>query len=256
MLIPQLRITPDFERAALYGITPAAITEALEGLSNGRVVSQIVEGNRRFDVVVRLAEDERSTGEPREPFGADAEGLRAAAPHRNGRGGRRPEPDPARERPAPHCGLRQCRRAPRHGGDHRRCQARPGRDEPAARLRHQSGGHVPGPGGGDARHRRAVAGLARADLHGPLHALPVGGAHRHRADQHPAGAHRQRRGTLDRRPVIVRRFHDRLHHARGISARNGILKVSHYINLALYEDERFGRELVIRGSLERLSRCS
>jgi HME family heavy-metal exporter len=39
----------------------------------------------------------------------------------------------------------------------------------------------------------------------------------------------------------------------GISARNGILKVSHYINLALYEGEPFGRDLVIRGSLERLT---
>jgi HME family heavy-metal exporter len=39
----------------------------------------------------------------------------------------------------------------------------------------------------------------------------------------------------------------------GISARNGILKISHYINLALYEGESFGREHVIRGSLERLT---
>jgi heavy-metal exporter, HME family len=39
----------------------------------------------------------------------------------------------------------------------------------------------------------------------------------------------------------------------GISARNGILKISHYINLALYEGEVFGRDLVIRGSLERLT---
>jgi len=39
----------------------------------------------------------------------------------------------------------------------------------------------------------------------------------------------------------------------GISARNGILKISHYINLALYEGERFGRDLVVRGSLERLT---
>jgi HME family heavy-metal exporter len=39
----------------------------------------------------------------------------------------------------------------------------------------------------------------------------------------------------------------------GIAARNGILKVSHYINLALNEGERFGPALVIRGSLERLS---
>lgn len=39
----------------------------------------------------------------------------------------------------------------------------------------------------------------------------------------------------------------------GISARNGILKISHYINLTLYEGETFGRALVIRGSLERLT---
>jgi HME family heavy-metal exporter len=39
----------------------------------------------------------------------------------------------------------------------------------------------------------------------------------------------------------------------GISARNGILKVSHYINLALYEGEVFGRDLIVRGSLERLT---
>jgi HME family heavy-metal exporter len=39
----------------------------------------------------------------------------------------------------------------------------------------------------------------------------------------------------------------------GISARNGILKISHYINLVLHEGEQFGRALVIRGSLERLT---
>ena len=39
----------------------------------------------------------------------------------------------------------------------------------------------------------------------------------------------------------------------GIAARNGILKISHYINLALQEGMPFGRELVVRGSLERLT---
>lgn len=39
----------------------------------------------------------------------------------------------------------------------------------------------------------------------------------------------------------------------GISARNGILKISHYINLTIHEGERFGTGLIVRGSMERLS---
>ncbi|QPF76114.1 efflux RND transporter permease subunit [Roseateles sp. DAIF2] len=39
----------------------------------------------------------------------------------------------------------------------------------------------------------------------------------------------------------------------GISVRNGILKVSHYINLMRFEGESFGVPLILRGSLERLS---
>lgn len=59
--IPQLEIRVDYDKAALYGIQPAQITEQLERLSNGRVVSQLVDGNRRFDLVVRLSENERTT---------------------------------------------------------------------------------------------------------------------------------------------------------------------------------------------------
>jgi HME family heavy-metal exporter len=39
----------------------------------------------------------------------------------------------------------------------------------------------------------------------------------------------------------------------GIATRNGILKISHYINLALREQMEFGPQLVIRGSLERMT---
>lgn len=39
----------------------------------------------------------------------------------------------------------------------------------------------------------------------------------------------------------------------GISVRNGILKVSHYINLMRFEGERFELTMILRGSVERLS---
>jgi heavy-metal exporter, HME family len=39
----------------------------------------------------------------------------------------------------------------------------------------------------------------------------------------------------------------------GISARNGILKISHYLNLVLHEGERFGDAMIVRGSQERLT---
>ncbi|MCK6405763.1 MAG: efflux RND transporter permease subunit [Rhodocyclaceae bacterium] len=39
----------------------------------------------------------------------------------------------------------------------------------------------------------------------------------------------------------------------GISVRNGILKVSHYINLMRMEGESFDHKMILRGSLERLS---
>ena len=39
----------------------------------------------------------------------------------------------------------------------------------------------------------------------------------------------------------------------GISVRNGILKVSHYINLMRFEGENFDHPMIVRGSLERLS---
>ncbi|MET0868966.1 MAG: efflux RND transporter permease subunit [Pseudorhodoplanes sp.] len=59
--IPQLEIRVDYARAALYGVQPAVVVDQLSRLSNGRVVSRVVDGYRRFDVVMRLPESLRTT---------------------------------------------------------------------------------------------------------------------------------------------------------------------------------------------------
>ncbi|WP_264051099.1 efflux RND transporter permease subunit [Methylobacterium flocculans] len=61
VLIPQLEIRVDYARAALYGVQPAALVEQLSRLSNGQVVSRVVDGYRRFDVVMRLSDAQRTT---------------------------------------------------------------------------------------------------------------------------------------------------------------------------------------------------
>jgi HME family heavy-metal exporter len=57
--IPQLQITLDKPQLARHGLTSAAVNEFIETAMNGRVVSEIVQGERKFDLVVRLAEEYR-----------------------------------------------------------------------------------------------------------------------------------------------------------------------------------------------------
>ena len=59
--IPQLQVQIDYDKAKRYGLNPNDITKALESLSNGRIVSQIVDQSKRFDVVLRLSNLDRST---------------------------------------------------------------------------------------------------------------------------------------------------------------------------------------------------
>ncbi|MCE4225466.1 efflux RND transporter permease subunit [Methylobacterium sp. C25] len=60
VLIPQLDIRVDHNRAALYGVSPSAVVEAISRLANGRTVSTIADGPRRFDVTLRLPEARRT----------------------------------------------------------------------------------------------------------------------------------------------------------------------------------------------------
>jgi len=54
---PQLRIVVDRKAAARYGINIQDVQDAIEAATRGRVVTSIFEGERRFDLAVRLAQE-------------------------------------------------------------------------------------------------------------------------------------------------------------------------------------------------------
>jgi cobalt-zinc-cadmium resistance protein CzcA len=56
----QLQIEIDRARAARYGLNAADIQNVVETAIGGKTASQVVEGERKFDLVVRLAENARS----------------------------------------------------------------------------------------------------------------------------------------------------------------------------------------------------
>lgn len=58
--VPQVRIDVDHQRAAQFGLTAAGIIAQVEALSNGRVASQVIDGLKRIDVVMRLADERRT----------------------------------------------------------------------------------------------------------------------------------------------------------------------------------------------------
>jgi HME family heavy-metal exporter len=253
VLIPQLKVTPDYERAALYAITPAALTEALEGLSNGRVVSQIVEGNRRFDVVLRLSDENRSTAGLQDLLVATPQGfvpLRLLAKVEEGDG--------------PNQILRengQRRIVVQANGDGRRDMAAIVADV----RRIVAGLELP------AGYTTQLEGTFRAQeeaafLIGVLSLVSLALVFMVLYQRYQSVVLTLIILTsiplaligsvialwLAGQPLSVASMIGFITLA-GIAARNGILKISHYINLALYEGETFGPGLVTRGSLERLT---
>ena len=253
VLIPQVRIHLDYERAALYGMTPAAVNQALEAMSNGRRVSQIVEGNRRFDVVMRLADQDRSTTGLGDLLIATPSGhvpLRMLAEVEESDGPNQIQRENAQRRIAVFGNGDGNRDMAAIIADIRRVVAETSwpqgyttqlegtfqaQEEAALRIgvlsllslalvfivlysRYNSTALV----------LIIMANIPLA-LIGSVIALTIAG-----------------------QPLSIASMIGFITLA-GISARNGILKISHYINLALHEGEQFGRALIIRGSLERLT---
>ena len=251
--IPQLRIAVDHERAGLYGVSAAALTETLESLTGGTVVSQILDGARRFDVVLRLADEDRTTARLAEalvptPHGRVPLGLLARVEEGDGpnqilrEGARRrtvvlantaSEADMAQVI----AGIRaELARMPMPTGYTTALegtfQAQEEAMQTIAVLALVSLGLIFVVL--YSRYRSAmlaliIMGNVPLALIGAVAAIWIAGQ--------PLSV-----ATLVGFVTLT-----------GITTRNGILKVSHYLNLALHEGERWGLALVLRGSAERLT---
>ncbi len=251
--IPQLEIRIDYDRAALYGIQPAAITEALERLSNGRVVSKLVDGARSYDVVMRLADENRTTQALGDLLIETPAGW---VPVR--------ELAEVRETDGPNQILRE--------GGSRRLVVLGNTDGnvdmaavvaeiraviAAADLPEGYTATLEGTFQAQEEASRTIALLSLVSLgmvfailfsryKSTVCALIIMGSVPLALIGSVAAL------WIAGQPLSVASMIGFIT-LTGIAARNGILKISHYINLALHEGMAFGPELIIRGSLERLT---
>jgi hypothetical protein len=147
VLAPQIKVRVDYAAAARYGVPAPQILAALQNLVEGEKVTQIVEGGRRFALVVRLPESARSVDGLAQILIETPTGHMPTVEARHHRGRRRPEPGEPRRRQAPHRALGQ-RPATSALGDRRGHPRRRGRPEAARGLLHHARRAVPGAGRG------------------------------------------------------------------------------------------------------------
>jgi CzcA family heavy metal efflux pump len=252
--IPQLRVEADHSRAALYGMTAAALTHALEGMSNGRTVSQVVTGgNRRFDVVIRLSDSDRSTTGLGDLLVATPSGLaplRLVARIEETEGPNQIFRENGQRRIAVYANSNGTRDVAQIVADLRRIVNETA--WPQGYTTRLEGSHQAQE---EATLRIGILSLVSLALifivlqsryRSPVLALIIMGSVPLALIGSVAAL------WIAGQPLSVASMIGFVTLA-GISTRNGILKISRYINLALHEGEQFGRDLVIRGSLERLA---
>lgn len=71
---PQLQIVPNREMMAKYGITPSEFNDMVEVYLAGKVVSQVYEENKVFDLTLKAADDSRNSIEEIRNISVDAVG--------------------------------------------------------------------------------------------------------------------------------------------------------------------------------------
>jgi HME family heavy-metal exporter len=252
VLIPQIKIRLDYEQAARYGVAPGNLLRSLEQMIEGERITQIIEGNRRFDLLVRLPESARSS--------------QALA-------------DLLIETPGGHVPLSKIASVEESDG-------------PNQVSRENSRRRIVLSANTDGRDMSQVIADVRAELaakqlpEGYFTALEG----QFQAQEQAArlitllaavsltmifmvlySRYRSTALTLiimgniplaligsvialwiSGQPLSVAAMVGFIT-LTGIATRNGILKISHYINLCAFEGEKFGQHMIVRGSLERLT---
>ncbi len=250
--VPQLQVSVDYDRARQYGTTPAAVTAALETLTNGRVVSQVIEANRRFDVVIRLADAERGpaalaallveTPSGRVPLRLVARIVETDAPNQISHDN----------------GQRRIVVSANTDGRDMAALVKKVREKIAA-MSLPAGYFITLEGQFQEQERatRFIGMLSLASF--ALILLVLYSRYRSLtlcliilANIPLALVGSVLALGLSGTPLSVASLIGFITLA-GISVRNGILKISHYINLVAHEGEVFGQKMIVRGSLERLA---
>lgn len=252
VLIPQIKVHLDYAKAAQYGIAPGRLLRSLEQLIEGQKISQINDANRRFDLVLRLPDQARN-----------AQALANLII----------------ETPTGHIPLSSIAEIKESEG-------------PNQINRENSRRRIVLSANADSRHMSQVIADMRAILanealpNGYFTSLEGQFQAQEQSTQLITGL------ALISIGLIFMVLYSRYRSTRlslmimaniplaligsvialwisgqtlslaalvgfitltGVATRNGILKISHYINLCAFEGERFGQQLIIRGSLERLT---
>ena len=252
VLIPQIKVSLDHRKAAQYGLSPGQALAALQTLSEGQGVSQIVDGSRRYDLVVRLSDTRRTpqdlaalmldTPGGRIPLSAIAQVEEGDGPNQIGR-------ENSRRRIVVYANT--------DGSDMSRIIQT--LRQQVAQTALPQGYFVSLEGQFQAQEQatRLIAGLSVLSLslmflvlysryQSSVLALVI------MANIPFALVGSVAALWITGLPLSVATLVGFIT-LTGIATRNGILKISHYVNLCRLEGERFDQAMITRGSLERLT---
>ena len=252
VLIPQIKIHVDYDKVARYGVAPGTLLRSLQHMVEGERVTQIVEGNRRFDLVVRLPEKDRGLHALQSlmietPTGAVP--LSSLATIEDGDGPNQVSRENARRRIVLSANT--------DGRDMAQVIAEIRSELGAQALPQGYSVSLEGQFQAQEQASRLIAMLTLLSL--TLIFLVLYSRYKSTAltliimGNIPLALVGSVIALwISGQPLSVAALVGFIT-LTGIATRNGILKISHYINLCAFEGERFGQALIVRGSLERLT---